>query len=91
MNLIVIFAALAVAILANGAERRISLLAPSDTKSVRLAADAFADVWEKVTEHGGWTSPFDVHWRQIGWDMGIKNYSETGFYDTQVMRDILDR
>ena len=50
MNLIVIFAALAVAILANGAERRVSLLAPSDTKSVRLAADAFADVWEKVTD-----------------------------------------
>ena len=50
MKSVIVFAVLAFAILANGAERRISLLAPSDTKSVRLAADAFADVWEKVTD-----------------------------------------
>ena len=35
--------------------------------------------------------PFAVHWRQIGWDMGISDYAETGFYDTTVTRDVLDR
>jgi len=36
---------------------------------------------------GHWTSPFATHWRQIGWDMGIDTYSETGFYTDQVSRD----
>ena len=36
-------------------------------------------------------SPFATHWRQCGWDMGITEYSETGFYDRQVTRDSLDR
>lgn len=47
---VMVFTIIAVAFLAKGAEGRISLLAPSDAKSVRLAADAFADVWEKVTD-----------------------------------------
>ena len=34
---------------------------------------------------------FAMHWRQCGWDMGIKDYAETGFYDHQVTRDALDR
>ena len=31
--------------------------------------------------------PFATHWRQVGWDMGIKDYLETGFYGKQVSRD----
>ena len=27
------------------------------------------------------------HWRQMGWDMGIDSYKETGFYDVTVSRD----
>lgn len=50
MKSVIVLTVFAVAFLAKGAERRISLLAPSNTKSVRLAADAFADVWEKVTD-----------------------------------------
>jgi hypothetical protein len=34
---------------------------------------------------------FATFWRQCGWDMGIKDYAETGFYDRQVTRDALDR
>ena len=34
---------------------------------------------------------FATHWRQCGWDMGISDYAETGFYDRQVTRDALDR
>ena len=33
---------------------------------------------------------FATHWRQCGWDMGIKDYAETGFYGRQVTRDVLD-
>ena len=50
MKLVVGIAVLAAAFLANGAERRVSLLAPSEAKSARLAAEAFADVWEKVAD-----------------------------------------
>lgn len=35
---------------------------------------------------GHWTDVFATHWRQVGWDMGITEYSETGFYDDQVSR-----
>lgn len=38
-----------------------------------------------------WVSPFAVHWRQVGWDMGIADPREHGYYDTQVTREILDR
>ena len=34
---------------------------------------------------------FAMHWRQVGWDMGITDYADTGFYDRQVTRDALDR
>ena len=34
---------------------------------------------------------FATHWRQVGWDMGITDYADTGFYDRQVTRDALDR
>ena len=34
---------------------------------------------------------FSTHWRQCGWDMGVKDYAETGLYDRQVTRDALDR
>lgn len=37
---------------------------------------------------GFWTEPFAVHWQQVGWDMGVEDYRETGYYDTQVTRDI---
>ena len=40
---------------------------------------------------GGWEPPFVTHWRQVGWDMKIDDYRETGLYDTQVTRDCLDR
>ena len=30
-------------------------------------------------------------WRQVGWDAGVDSYSETGWYDNQVSRDILER
>ena len=32
-------------------------------------------------------SPFATHWRQCGWDMGLVDYVETGYYDHQVNRD----
>lgn len=32
--------------------------------------------------------PFATHWRQVGWDMGVSSYGETGYYDTQVTRGI---
>ena len=38
-----------------------------------------------------WATPFAVHWRQIGWDMGIKDRREHGYYDEDVTRNILDR
>ena len=38
-----------------------------------------------------WVSPFAVHWRQVGWDMGITDSHEHGYCDTQVTRGILDR
>ena len=34
---------------------------------------------------------FATHWRHCGWDMGVKDYSESGFYGSQVTRDALDR
>ena len=34
---------------------------------------------------------FATHWRHCGWDMGVKDYSESGFYGRQVTRDALDR
>ena len=33
---------------------------------------------------------FATHWRQCGWDAGVKDYSETGFFSSQVTRDALD-
>ena len=38
-----------------------------------------------------WTPPFLTHWRQVGWDMGVNEYRETGLIDAQVTRDALDR
>lgn len=35
--------------------------------------------------------PCVTHWRQIGWDMGIKDYAETGLIRETVTRDILDK
>ena len=37
------------------------------------------------------TSHFATVWRQVGWDAGATSYSETGWYDTQVSRDIQGR
>ena len=34
--------------------------------------------------------PFATNWRQCGWDMGIPAYEDTGFFDHQVTRDVLD-
>lgn len=45
----------------------------------------------KTARSGKWTAPFAVHWRQTGWDMDVKDYSETGYNENQVTRDILDR
>lgn len=39
---------------------------------------------------GGWSPPFMVHWRQVGWDEGITDLREAGVYDTTVTRDGLD-
>lgn len=48
--------------------------------------------WGVSAKGGGeWTSPFAVHWRQTGWDMGISDYDETGFIRHTVTRDALDR
>ena len=33
--------------------------------------------------------PFGTSWRRCGWDMGITDYSETGFFGRQVTRDAL--
>ena len=30
-------------------------------------------------------------WRQMGWDMGIDDYTETGYFTNQVTREVLDR
>ena len=45
----------------------------------------------KTGKCGKWTTPFAVHWRQLGWDMDVKDYSATGYYNSQVTREILDR
>ena len=46
--------------------------------------------WGGGEPHGTvWTTPFAVHWRQVGWDMGITDPREHGYFDTQVTRDIL--
>lgn len=50
MKSVVFGAFFAVVFAAYGASGQIYLLAPQGAKSVRLAADAFADVWEKVTD-----------------------------------------
>ena len=34
---------------------------------------------------------FSALWRQCGWDMGARSYRETGWFDTQVSREILGR
>jgi hypothetical protein len=41
--------ALLAAVLCWEVARAVSLLAPGDSKSVRLAAETFADLWEKVS------------------------------------------
>ena len=33
--------------------------------------------------------PTATHWRQLGWDMGVTDYEDTGFFDRQVTRDVL--
>ena len=50
----------------------------------QMSVVAANGTWDggKVAEHGVWTSPFAVHWRQIGWDMGIKNYSGSSWGQT---------
>ncbi len=35
-------------------------------------------------------SPFATNWRRCGWDAGITEFSETGFLDRQVTRDVDD-
>ena len=50
MKSVVFGAFFAVVFAAYGVSGQIYLLAPQGAKSVRLAADAFADVWEKVTD-----------------------------------------
>ena len=37
-----------------------------------------------------WTTPFAVHWRQVGWDMGLVDPREHGYYTKQVTREIYD-
>ena len=49
------------------------------------ACSAWGTECENVARRGG---PTATHWRQVGWDMGIKDYLETGFFDKQVTRDI---
>jgi hypothetical protein len=53
------------------------------------ANGAWGDGQPKKWRQGG--RPFATHWRQVGWDMGISDYADTGFYDRQVTRDALDR
>ncbi len=33
--------------------------------------------------HQDMTSPCNEHWRQVGWDMGVKERRDTGFFDEQ--------
>lgn len=61
---------------------------------METAADAAwctKEMGVRTTSQSIGSHPFSVHWRQTGWDMGIGDYSETGFYGTTVTRDALNR
>ena len=53
------------------------------------ACGAWGEGQPKPWRQGG--RLFATHWRQVGWDMGISDYADTGFYDHQVTRDALDQ
>ena len=56
---------------------------------MRLSAQA---AWNGKEPYGSvWCNPFATHWRQTGWDQGIRDWREHGYNDGQVTRDILDR
>ena len=48
------------------------------------ACGAWGTEWRKSGRRG---KPFATHWRQCGWDMGLTDYAETGFFGRQVSRD----
>ena len=35
--------------------------------------------------------PVMTHWRQLGWDMGVTDYLETGLLRETITRDALDK
>ena len=56
---------------------------------MRLSAQA---AWNGREPCGNiWCNPFATHWRQTGWDQGIRDWREHGYNDGQVTREILDR
>ena len=63
----------------------------SGTEFQRMMEAASNAAWGDGKRHVEfWTQPglFHTFWRQVGWDMGIKDHNETGFFGKQVTRDI---
>ena len=63
----------------------------SGTEFQRMMEAASNAAWGDGKRHVEfWTQPglFHTFWRQVGWDMGIKDHDETGFFGKQVTRDI---
>lgn len=57
----------------------------------RMMETAACSAWGRGDSTSGWSAlGFATHWRECGHDMGIDDYSETGYYSNQSTRDVLD-
>ena len=57
----------------------------------RMMETSSCAVWNGDIRATGWSATaFRTHWRQVGWDAGVREFEETGYFDRQVTRDILD-
>ncbi|MBO7721753.1 MAG: glycoside hydrolase family 3 C-terminal domain-containing protein [Kiritimatiellae bacterium] len=60
------------------------------TEFQRMMESASHSAWGdggRLVEPWMQPAPFHTFWRQVGWDMGIKDHDETGFFGKQVSRD----
>ena len=56
----------------------------------RLMEVAACAAWSERDSTTGWSAlGFSTHWRECGCDMGLTDYADTGYYDTQSTRDVL--
>ena len=55
----------------------------------QMEAAACAAWGEKDSTTGHSALGYNTHWRECGCDMGVTDYADTGYYDTQSTRDVL--